>query len=89
MNVSHLLANAGFFQILILAYNLCPVLKYRVLPKEWQEYTVKTLRFRLFNVAGIVVRHAKEYILKIPLGNPFYEVFCNAKWRVIGVGVEL
>jgi hypothetical protein len=84
-----LLANAGFFQILILAYNLCQVLKYLVLPKEWQQYTVKTLRFRLFNVAGIVVRHAREYILKIPRGNPFYEVFCNAKWRVVGVGVEL
>ena len=62
-----------------------------VLPKEWQEYTVKTLRFRLFNVVrildletGIVVRHAREYILKIPIGTPFYEVFCNAKWRVIG-----
>jgi hypothetical protein len=58
-------ANAMFFRIGALAYNLFVLFKQEALPAEWRTHQVQTLRWRLYQTAGKVVRHAGSLFLKI------------------------
>lgn len=58
-------ANAVFFRIGVLAYNLFVLFKLLALPPSWNRCQVRTMRWRLYQVAGKVVRHAGAVILKI------------------------
>ena len=82
MPCGDLFANAAYFQTLLLAYNLIQVLKYDALPDAWRPKTIKTLRFRLFSVAGRLVRHARRWVLKLSHRYPFLDLFAHALWEV-------
>ena len=84
-----LLANAAFFQIVLLTAVVVVALKYLVLPEAWRSFTISTLRFRLIRLAGIVRRRARSLWLKIPEGYPYRTVFEDARHRVIGMGCEI
>ncbi len=58
-------ANAVFFRIGALAYNLFVLFKRDALPKGWQKHQVRTVRWRLYQTAGKVVRHAGAVTLKV------------------------
>jgi len=58
-------ANAMFFRIGTLAYNLFVLFKQLALSAEWKSCQVRTLRWRLYQAAGKVVRHAGQVILKV------------------------
>ena len=57
-------ANAFYFQIGTLAYNLFLLFK-QILDTNLQKHTVKTIRYKLYNIAGKVISHARETILKV------------------------
>ena len=69
-------ANAVFFRIGVLAYNLFVLFKMKVLPDDWACYQVRTVRWKLYQTAGKVVNHARETRLKIAewMFNLFEEV---------------
>jgi hypothetical protein len=56
-------ANAVFFRIGVLAYNLFVAVKVLSLPKGWQRYTVGSVRWRLYQIAGRVVEEACRVVL--------------------------
>jgi len=58
-------ANAVFFRIGILAYNLFLAMKLLALPPWYRTFTISTVRWRLYQVAGAVVKHAHQIILKL------------------------
>ena len=58
-------ANAVFFGIGVVAYNLSQVLKASLLPPEYRQVSVATLRWKLYRVAGKLVRHARAWVLKV------------------------
>jgi hypothetical protein len=58
-------ANAMYFAIGVLAYNLAQVLKRRVLPAGYRTATVATLRWKVYRLAGKLVRHARGWMLQI------------------------
>ncbi|HUL13333.1 MAG TPA: IS1380 family transposase [Methylococcaceae bacterium] len=58
-------ANAVFFRLGVLAYNLCQGFKRWALHKEWRQHQVQTLRWRLYQTAGKLVRHAGQVVLKV------------------------
>jgi hypothetical protein len=58
-------ANALFFAIGVLAYNLSLVLKANLLPPEYRQASVATLRWQLYRVAGKLVRHARVWVLQV------------------------
>jgi len=58
-------ANALFFAIGVLAYNLGVLLKVEVLPEEYRQSTVQTLRWQLYRLAAKLVRHGRQWILKV------------------------
>ena len=58
-------ANALFFAIGVLAYNLGVLLKAQLLPEQYRHSTVQTLRWQLYRLAGKLVRHGRQWILKV------------------------
>lgn len=58
-------ANAMFFAIGVLAYNLGVLMKAQLLPERYRRSTVQTLRWQLYRLAGKLVRHGRQWILKV------------------------
>ena len=58
-------ANAVFFRLGVLAYHLFQGFKRWALKKEWRQHQVQTIRWRLYQIAGKVVRHAGGIYLKV------------------------
>lgn len=65
MSGGQLEANAMFFRIGVLSYNLSRVFELQALPEGWARYQLRTLRWKLFLVAGKVVRHGGQVWLKV------------------------
>lgn len=60
-------ANAVFFRIGVIAYNLFIGFKSLACPREWLAHTISTFRWKLIQVAGRIVRHAGQVFLKLAL----------------------
>ena len=71
-------ANAVFFRIGVLAYNLFMGFKRLACPAAWVSQTIATVRWRLVQVAGRILRHAGQVVLRLVL-----EADALASWRSI------
>lgn len=58
-------ANAMFFRLGTIAYDLFVLFKVTALEGEYRRVQVQTLRWRLYHVAGKVVSHAGALVLKV------------------------
>jgi len=58
-------ANAVFFRLGVLAYNLFKGFTQATLDAAWHRHQVQTLRWRIDQTAGKIVRHAGQQTLKI------------------------
>lgn len=58
-------ANAVFFAIGVLTYNLYLGFRIDALGKGWERSQIQTVRWRLFQTAGKIVRHGRQVYLKI------------------------
>jgi hypothetical protein len=58
-------ANAVFFRIGVLAYNLFVFFKMAALPQDWRRCQVQTIRWRFYQIAGKVTHHAGRVSLKV------------------------
>jgi len=68
-------ANAVFFRIGVLAYNLFIGFKRLSCPESWMKQTIATFRWKMVQVAGRIVRHAGETILKLMVDLEKLELF--------------
>ncbi len=59
-------ANAAFFSLGVLAYNLYKLFLVHTLGPAFARCQVQSLRFRLYAIAGKIVRHAGALLLKVP-----------------------
>jgi len=57
-------ANGTYFMLCALAFNLLAILRL-TLPLQWERVCATTIRHRLYATAGQVVRHAREWTLKL------------------------
>ena len=60
-------ANAVFFRIGVLAYNLFIGFKRLACPAAWASQTIATVRWKLVQVAGRILRHAGHVVLRLVL----------------------
>jgi hypothetical protein len=58
-------ANAIFFRIGVLAYNLSRLFVLSTLDKSWHRHQVQTLRWKLYSTAGKIVFHSRNVYLKV------------------------
>ena len=58
-------ANALYLEVIRLAYNLVTTFQRTCLPKEWQDLTLSTLRYRLFWLPGELTRPQHHPTLRL------------------------
>lgn len=58
-------ANAMFFRIGCMAYNLFVMFKAHLLTAEWKTHQVQTIRWRLYQIPARVTRHARALWMKV------------------------
>ena len=78
-------ANAFYFAIGTLAHNLFLLFK-QILDFSLQKHTVKTIRYKLYNIAGKVVSHAIELTLKV--NEQFKELLQSIRHRAYEKSLE-
>jgi hypothetical protein len=75
-----LAADAVYFEIGVLAHNLTVAVKRLVLGGDWVRRTIASLRWRLLQIAGKVVRHGRQLILRVPESH--FELFRTVRERL-------
>jgi hypothetical protein len=73
-------ANATFFRIGILAYNLFRLFILKTLSTSWHRHQVQTVRWRLYQIAGKIVFHGGQVFLKVRRG--FRQLFADIRLRI-------
>lgn len=72
-------ANAVFFRIGALAYNLGRLFVLNTLGRSWHRHQVQTLRWKLYETAGKIVFHGRHVYLKVP--RHLRELFAGVRFR--------
>lgn len=73
-------ANAAWWAIMILAYNLTTIMKNVVLGGGWRRREMKALRLHIIHVAGRLIRRARQLYVKVSA--PAHELFRAASERL-------
>ena len=76
-------ANAAWWQIMILSFNLNSAMKRLVLGGSWVNRRLKAIRFWLINVPGRVLRHARSLIVRLVGGHPSNEILLGVRRRML------
>jgi len=76
-------ANAAWWRLNALAYNVLSVMKRKALPQAWWSSRLKALRFHLFNIAGRVVEHGRRLFLKIAQHHPTFLLYKEARKKLL------
>ncbi len=68
-------ANAVFFRIGIIAYNLFIGFRRLACPESWAKQTIATFRWKMVQVAGRIVKHAGQLVLRLMVDAEVLELF--------------
>jgi hypothetical protein len=75
-------ANAVFFRIGVIAYNLFIGFKRLSCPDSWARHTIKTFRWKMIQVAGRIVSHAGKVILRLAVDIKKLAVFEEIRGKI-------
>jgi hypothetical protein len=78
-------ANAAWWRINCIAYNVLSVMKRKALPDAWRTYRMKALRFFLIGVAGRVIRTGRQIILRFAGMASICEIFQDARRKLVAL----
>ena len=81
-------ANAAWWAIAVLAFNLNSAMKRLVLGGQWVGKRLKVVRFALIALPGRVMRHARRLIIRLARGHPSYELLLRARRRILTLAAE-
>ena len=73
-------ANAMFFKIGTLAYNLFRLFTLKTLSPSWNRHQVQTVRWRLYQIAGKIIFHGGQVFLKVRRG--LCQLFTDIRLRI-------
>lgn len=80
-------ANAVFLRMGVIAYNLFIGFKRLCCPEGWVQHTIATIRWRLVQIAGRIVRHAGRVILRLVVDAEKLALFCGIRQRCFELSV--
>jgi hypothetical protein len=75
-------ANALWFALGVLVYNLVQAQKLLFLDSEWQRKTIATLRWQIWETAGRVVRHGRRVILRLAATREKFQLYLQIRRRL-------
>ncbi len=67
--------NAAWFSLGVLTHNLLKLIQTHLLPEKMRKVEIKTLRFRLMRLAALVIKKAKQTILRFSRDHPAYNIY--------------
>ena len=76
-------ANAFYFSLGILVYNTTQAQKLLFMEEEWHTKTISTIRWKLVEIAGKVIRHGRRVILKIVGSVEKLKIFLEIRGRCL------
>lgn len=77
-------ANAVFFRIGVLAYNLFLLFRGQILSETFERAQIQTVRWQVYQIAGKVVRHAGALLLKVAEDVlPFFQALRERSYRLM------
>jgi DDE family transposase len=76
-------ANAAWWAIVVLAFNLNALMTHLVLPEGWASRRLKALRFALIGVAGRVLGHARRLIVRLAEDHPASSLLLEVRSRIL------
>ena len=78
-------ANAAWWAITVLAFNLNAAMKRLVWGAEWTRKRLKALRFALIVLPGRVVRRSRRLFIRLAHGHPAYPLLLKARHRILAL----
>jgi hypothetical protein len=75
-------ANAAWWWIMILSFNLNAMMKKLVLADRWQPKRMKAVRFSLINLPGRVVKRSRRLIIRLTKNHPSLEMLVEARKKI-------
>jgi len=79
-------ANAAWWGIMILAFNLNAAMKQLALGGSWVTKRMKALRFALINLPGRILHHARELVIRLTNGHPSLKILLDARQKIMELG---
>jgi hypothetical protein len=79
---AHFGADAAWWGIMVLAFNLNSLMKRLVLPKEWAPRRLKAIRFGFINLAGRVVCGSRQLAIRLSQSHPGYQLLLEVRRRL-------
>ncbi len=76
-------ANAAWWQIMILAFNLNVAMKRLVWGGAWENHRMKAIHFWLISVPGRVLRNARSLVVRLVGGHASNEILLEARGRMV------
>lgn len=76
-------ANAAWFRINALTFNVLSVLKRRALPERFRDARPKRLRYELFTLAGELAVHQSRLSVRVPVGDQRLQEIVEARGRLL------
>lgn len=82
-------ANAVFFRLGVISYNLFIGFKRLSCPEGWLRHTIATFRWKLIQTAGRIINHAGSTILKLAAGIEKLELFREIRRKTYETSLSL
>ncbi len=83
MPAKRFFANAAWWRLNALAYNVVSVMKRKALPSSWWSLRLKALRFHLLCIAARVIEHGRRLFLKLAKDHPSFLPYQNAREKLL------
>lgn len=77
--------NAAWWAAMVLAYNVASALKHLVLGGSWARKRMKALRFGFINVAGRLVEHARQTVVRVCGRHPAFKLLQDARRTILAL----
>ena len=82
MPAKRFFANAAWWRLNTLTYNVLSVMKRKSLPSPWWPVRLKALRYHLLCIAGRVIAHGRRLFLKIAKDHPSFHLYKEAREKL-------
>jgi hypothetical protein len=78
-------ANAAWFRLNALTFNVLTVLKRRALPERFRDARPKRLRYELFTLGGELAVHQTQLSVRVPVSDPRFQEIVEARQRLLAM----
>lgn len=78
-------ANAAWWAVMILSFNLHSAMKRLVLGGDWKTKRLKAIRFWLIHLPGRVIRHARRLAIRLPGEHPSLNLLLDARRTILAL----